>query len=138
MTGAEAAKAKAYIGAIEPPRRRQEARALLTIFTEVSGYGPRLWSGRMIGFGSYAYTYASGHSGVSLATGFAISKAHITIYNMPGYTEFPEIVARIGKYRSGKSCIYFTRLEHADPQALRDLIAAGLADLAKKWPIEPT
>ena len=57
---------------------------------------------------------------------------------MPGYTTFPDIMARLGKHRHGKSCLYFTRLEHADEQALRDLIRAGLDDLATRWLVQPT
>ena len=57
---------------------------------------------------------------------------------MPGYTPFPEIMSRIGKHKAGKCCLYLTRLENADEQALRDLIRAGLDDLATRWTIDPT
>ncbi len=128
----------AHIEAIEPDRRRDEARALDAIFQDVTRYAPKLWSGRMIGYGQYDYTYDSGHSGTSLATGFAMSARQITIYIMPGYTPFPEIMARIGKHRTGKCCLYLTRLEHADEGALRDLIRAGLDDLGSRWTVSPT
>jgi len=138
MTDRAASQVDAYIAAIEHPHRQQEARALRQIFDEVTGFSPRLWSGRMIGYGSYAYTYATGRSGVCLATGFAVGKAHLTIYVMPGYAPFPAIMNRLGKHKSGKSCLYLTRLEHADGQALRDLIGAGLDDLATRWTITPS
>ena len=131
-------EAEAYIAAIEPERRRVEAEALDRLFREVTGFGPKLWSGRMLGYGQYDYTYASGHSGTSLATGFAAAPRQITIYVLPGYTPFPEILSRIGKHRKGKSCLYLTRLSNADDGALRDLIRAGLDDLATRWEIQPT
>ncbi len=131
-------EADAYIEAIADPARQSEARSLDRLFREVTGFLPRLWSGRMIGYGSYEYTYDSGHGGTSLATGFAIAPRQVTLYIMPGYAPFPEIMARIGKHKRGKSCLYLTRLADADETALRDLIRAGLDDLATRWPVRPT
>ncbi|MEO1788459.1 MAG: DUF1801 domain-containing protein [Pseudomonadota bacterium] len=132
------AEVQAQIAAIEDPRRKAEAEQLDQIFREVTGYRPKLWSGRMVGYGQYDYTYDSGHSGTSLATGFAPAKRNLTIYIMPGYTPFPDIMARLGKYKMGKACLYLTRLEHADEQALRDLIRAGLDDLGTRWAVQAT
>ena len=128
-------EAEAHIAAIADPRRRAEAQRLDAIFREVTGFAPRLWSGRMIGYGAYDYTYDSGHSGTSLATGFAVAPRQITLYIMPGYTAFPEIMARLGKHRTGKACVYLPRLDAVDETALRDLIRAGLDDLATRWTI---
>lgn len=130
-------EAEAYLAAIADPRRSAEARRLDAIFREVTGFAPKLWSGRMIGYGAYDYTYETGHSGTALATGFAMAPRQITLYIMPGYTPFPEITARLGKHRRGKACLYLARLENADEQALRDLIRAGLDDLASRWTIRP-
>ena len=130
-------EAEAYLAAIADPRRSAEARRLDAIFREVTGFAPKLWSGRMIGYGAYDYTYETGHSGTALATGFATAPRQITLYIMPGYTPFPEITARLGKHRRGKACLYLARLENADEHALRDLIRAGLDDLASRWTIRP-
>ena len=92
----------------------------------------------MIGYGAYDYTYDSGRSGTCLATGFAVAPRQVTIYIMPGYTPFPGIMARIGKHRMGKSCLYLTHLDDADENTLRELIRAGLDDLATRWPVRPT
>ena len=131
-------EAEAHIAAIADPARRAEAERLDGIFRQVTGYAPRLWSGRMIGYGAYDYRYDSGHAGTSLATGFAVAPRQLTIYILPGYTPFPEIMARLGTHRRGKSCLYITRLDRVDEGALRDLIRAGLDDLATRWPIRPT
>lgn len=118
--------------------RQSEARRLVTMFQEVTGYPPRLHTGGMIGFGRYAYTYASGHSGTSLATGFAPRKAELSLYIMSGLDDFAAIRARLGKHRIGKACLYLKRLDDADEAVLRDLIAAGLAALKTRWPVTPT
>lgn len=130
--------AEAYVAAIEPERRREEAATLDALFRDVTGFQPKLWSGRMIGYGEYAYSYKSGRTGRWLATGFAAAPRQITVYIMPGYTSFPEIMGRIGPHKMGKSCLYIARLEALDEGALRELIRAGLDDLATRWPVEPT
>jgi hypothetical protein len=117
--------------------RAAEAQRLVRIFTDVSGFAPRIWAGRMVGFGRYEYRYESGHAGQSLATGFAMGKSEISIYILPGYTDFGHILKDIGKHRLGKSCLYLRHLHAADEPALRALIRAGLDDLAKRWPIHP-
>ena len=133
MTEVEAA-----IAAIDHDGKRADAEALLAIYRDASGYEPFLANPRLIGFGRYAYTYKSGHSGTSLATGFGLSKARIALHIMPGYTDFPEIMARLGKHKTGAACVYINKLADADTDALRDLIKAGLANLATQWDITAT
>jgi hypothetical protein len=131
-------EAEAYIAAIADARRREEATSLDALFREATTFLPRLWSGRMIGYGAYDYTYASGHSGTSLATGFAVAPRQLTLYILPGYQPFGDIVARLGDYRTGKACVYISRLDRVDRDALKALIKAGLADLGTRWPVRPS
>lgn len=119
------------------PARRAEAQHLVQIFGEVTGFPARIWAGRMVGFGRYEYRYETGHSGQALATGFAMGRAEISIYIMPGYGDYDYILKDIGKHRIGKSCLYLRRLSDANTDALRALIRAGLDDLAMRWPIFP-
>lgn len=128
---------QAFLAQITPDSRQAEAQHLAAIFAEVTGFAPRIWAGRMVGFGRYEYRYDSGHGGEALATGFAMGGKEISIYIMPGYGDFGDILAGIGKHRLGKSCLYLRRLSDANETALRSLIRAGLDDLAKLWPIFP-
>ena len=121
-----------------PPDRQAEARRLVEIFRVATGYAPRVYSHGMVGFGTYAYTYATGHSGTSFATGFAPRKADLSIYIMPGYQDFSAILHRLGKHKLGKACLYLRRLNDADEAVLTELIQAGLADLKTRWPVMPT
>ncbi len=113
-----------------PEARRAEAERLDAIFREVSGWAPELWR-KVIGYGRYDYKYPTGNGGTSFATGFNHGPREISLHIMPGYTEFPEIAARLGPHRRGKSCWYFRRLDKVPDDALADLIAAGLEDLGK-------
>jgi hypothetical protein len=119
------------------PERRAEAARLLVIFGEETGLRPQLWPGGIAGFGRYAYRYDSGHAGESLATGFSPRTADLSIYIMPGDADYTAILARLGKHRKGKACLYLRRLSDADESVLRELIRVGLADLSAKWPVQP-
>lgn len=119
------------------PKRREETERLLAIFAEVTGWEPRLWGPSMVGFGRYAYRYDSGHSGESLATGFSPRKAEISVYLLPGGGDFGPILARLGPHRMTKACLYIKRLAAVDEGVLRELIRAGLDDLATRWELHP-
>lgn len=134
-TGADVA---AFLAAAEPPERAAEGQALDALFRRVTGWQPRLWGPSMVGYGSYAYTYDSGHKGVSLATGFSPRKAELSVYILPGYQDYGAILARLGKHRIGKSCLYIKRLSDVDQDVLAELIRAGLTDLGKLWPVQPS
>jgi hypothetical protein len=127
-----------FLAAVEPQRRREEGARLDWLFRAVTGWQPTLWRGGMVGYGAYDYTYDSGHSGTWFATGFAPRKAKLSIYIMPGYAEYDDILARLGKHSRGKSCLYLNKLEDADLDVLAELIAVGVEDLAGYWPVRGT
>ena len=128
----------AFLDAVSPERRRNEAAVLDAFFRKTTGWQPQLHSGNMLGYGRYDYTYASGRSGTWFATGFAPRKAKISIYIMPGYTDFPLILARLGKHTKGKSCLYLNKLTDVNMEVLGELVRAGLDDLGKHWPVHST
>lgn len=120
------------------PSRQAEASLLLALFQRVTGWKPQLWGPTIAGFGRYEYRYDSGHSGESPATGFSPRKPEIVVYILPGYTDFAQILARLGPHRLGKSCLYLKRLDRIDLGVLEELIRAGLDDLAMRWTIHPS
>ena len=127
-----------YLSQVEPERRRVDAERLDQIFREASGFAPRMWGPSIVGYGRYHYRYESGREGDFLATGFAPRKANLVIYIMPGYTDFSAILARLGKHKIGKSCLYINKLDDIDLDVLKELIAAGIEDLGRHWPVEPS
>ncbi len=128
---------QAFIAGVEPARRREDALVLLEMFGRVTGFAPRMWGPSIVGFGRYHYVYASGREGDHLATGFSPRKAAMSVYIMPGYTDFSAILARLGKHKKGKSCLYINKLDDIDLNVLEELIAAGLKDLDAMWPVHP-
>ena len=125
-----------FLAAVEPAQRQADARRLVEIFRQETGFEPRLWA-TMIGFGSYAYVYDSGHRGDALATGFAPRKAELVLYIGSGVALEP-LLARLGKHRQSKACVYVRKLADIDEAVLRQVIRAGLVELARHWPISAT
>lgn len=127
-----------FLSEVGHPTRRADGLALDALFRAVTGFDPVMWGPSIVGYGRYHYTYATGRQGDFLATGFSPRKANLSIYIMPGYSAFSEIMARLGKHKTGRSCLYVNKLADIDLDVLADLIAAGLDDLARHWPVEPT
>lgn len=130
--------AKAFLEAVQPEVRKDEALSLDALFREVTGWAPRIWGASILGYGSYEYRYASGRGGVSLATGFSPRAREISIYVMPGYQDHGAILARLGRHRMGKSCLTIRRLDDVDRDVLAELLRAGLDALARLWPVTPS
>ncbi|MCC1491639.1 DUF1801 domain-containing protein [Cognatishimia sp. F0-27] len=126
-----------HLAAIADPVRRGDAIRLDALFREVTGWTPRLWGDSLVGYGRYHYRYASGREGAFLATGFAARKANLALYIMPGYTDFGDILSTLGPHKTGKACLYITRLDRIALEPLQRLIRAGLDDLARRWPVDP-
>ncbi|HYC02406.1 MAG TPA: DUF1801 domain-containing protein [Azospirillaceae bacterium] len=124
----------AFLDAVEPAQRREDARTVCALMERLSGQPPVLWSGGMIGFGRYAYRYESGHAGEWFRTGFGPRKAALTLYVMGGFDAHEALLARLGKHSTGKSCLYVKRLQDIDPAVLEELVAASLAHMRARYP----
>ena len=127
----------AFLSQVEPDRRREDGQVLLSLFQQVTGFDPVMWGPSIIGYGRYHYVYDSGHEGDYLATGFSPRKANLSIYIMPGYQDYSSILARLGKHKMGKSCLYVNKLADIDLDVLEELIRAGLKDLDRIWGVHP-
>lgn len=127
-----------FLSAVQPVRKAEEARTLDSVFRKATGFAPVMWGPSIVGYGRYHYRYKSGREGDFLATGFSPRKAAHSIYIMPGYTDFDGILSRLGKHKRGKSCLYVNKLPDIDLDVLSELIRAGLKDLDRHWPVEPT
>jgi hypothetical protein len=123
-----------YIAGIDHPVRREDAAVLLDLMRRITGWDARMWGPSIVGFGQYHYTYESGREGDFMRTGFSARKANLVVYILPGYTDFSEILTRLGKHKLGKSCLYINKLADVDLAVLEELIRAGLADMAEKYP----
>jgi len=127
-----------FIASISHPTRRQDAAVLVDLFSKTTGYAPKMWDDSIVGFGQYHYRYATGREGDFLATGFSPRKSNLSIYIMPGYGDFSDILQNLGKHKLGKSCLYVNKLADIDLDVLAQLITAGLERLDQIWPVRPS
>jgi hypothetical protein len=124
----------AFIAAISDATQRADAISLCAMMARVSGHPPRLWGPSIIGFGSYHYVYESGREGDSLRIGFSPRKGQTVLYLMGGHANHTEQLARLGKHKVGKSCLYIKRLSDVDETVLEEMCTASLVWMDAKYP----
>ena len=123
----------ASLDAVEDPDRRADCRALLEMMRRVTGVEPKMWAGGMVGFGSYHYHYESGREGDWFIAGFSPRKANLTLYVMAGFDRYDDLMARLGKYKTGKSCLYVKRLSDVDAEVLEQLVRESVAHVSTAY-----
>ena len=116
------ASVQAYLEAVEHSTRRADAFVVLEMMREITGVEPVLWGPSIIGFGTYTYKYASGREGEWPVVGFAPRKRALTLYIMDGFDEYESLLARLGKVKTGKACLYINKLADVDQETLRELV----------------
>ncbi len=107
------------------PRRAAEGAELVRIYASATGAEPVMWGPSIVGFGTYAYRYASGQEGIWPRTGFSPRKAKLTLYGLTEHPDAPALLARLGPHSATVACVYATRLDALDESVLRELIALG-------------
>lgn len=136
------ASVEAFLAAVEPAAKREDAAVLDAMFRRVTGEPPRLWGPTIIGYGDYRTTYASGRDVHWMRTGFSPRKAKHSLYLMGGYcddvtaTHRAEALRRLGKHSTGKSCLYVNKLADIDLGVLEKIIAADWQTMLRLYPPE--
>ena len=128
------ASVEAFIDAVDHPRRREDARTLLELMQRVTGEQPVMWGPSIVGYGSYHYRYASGQEADWPITGFSPRKQNLSIYIMTGFEESDELLTRLGKHKTGKSCLYVNKLADVDLDVLEKLVRASVAEMKRRYP----
>ena len=132
-TQANKASVKAFIDSVEDERKRKESKTLDKMLREISGEKPVMWGGSIIGYGRYEYSNVSGRGGVWPKIGFSPRKANLTLYVMPGFSDYDALLKKLGKHTTGKSCLYIKTLEDVDQAVLRKIAEKSWASMTKKY-----
>ncbi len=133
-TQAEATSVADFIAAVPDARRREEAGVIDALLQRVSGEAPVMWGPSIIGYGCYHYRYESGREGEMCRIGFSPRKAQLVLYIVDGFPGHAELLARLGKHKTGKACLYISKLDAVDAAALEELCAASWAEMARRYP----
>lgn len=124
---------EAYLESVPDPAHRQDARTVCELMNRVTGEQPALW-GSMVGFGRYRYKYDSGREGEWFAAGFAPRGRETVVYLLADAADREQLLARLGKHRVGKSCLYIRRLADVDLAVLEQLVRSSLQALRERYP----
>ena len=132
-TKATDASVESYLAAIADESRRKDCEALTKLMTKATKQPPKMWGTSIVGFGSYHYKYESGHEGDSCLTGFASRKSDITLYLVADFPGHEELLAKLGKHKRGKGCLYIRHLSDVDPKVLEQLIVDSVAERKRHY-----
>lgn len=123
----------AFLDAIADRQKRADCRTIGKMMREATGKHAAMWGSSIVGYGSCDYKYASGREGTWPICGFSPRAQNITIYIMPGFAGYQKLMKKLGKYKTGKSCLYIKKLEDVDQDVLSDLIEASVKDMRRKY-----
>lgn len=125
-----------FIATVADVRKRAESEVLLEMMTRLSGYQPKMWGPALVGFGEYHYKYKTGREGDFIRIGFAPRKANLAMHMLAGFAHQQERLARLGKFKTGVSCLYVTRLANIDLDVLEEIIVENMAAMNRMYPVE--
>ena len=130
---------EAFIAAVEPAAKREDAKVLEALFRRVTGEDPRMWGPSIVGYGSYHYRYASGHEGDAPRVGFSPRKARHSLYVLSWGDEaenarFAPLLARLGKHSRAVACLYVNKLADIDLAVLEEMVALSWKQSLNDWP----
>lgn len=122
-----------YIVARGNEQQRADCRELISLLANATRQPPKMWGPSIVGFGSYRYTYESGHSGEAPLAGFAIRGRELVLYLVPDQDGQKSLRAKLGPHKMGKSCLYFKRLADLDRAVLRKLVVGSVAEVKRRY-----
>lgn len=132
-TRATTASVTDFVNGIEPKDRRADAKKVAAMMRRATGKRAKMWGSSIVGYGEYHYKYDSGREGDFMITGYSPRKQALTVYIMPGFSHFDAEMKKLGKYTTGRSCLYIKRLSDVDEKVLERLITKSVKHMRKKY-----
>lgn len=123
---------KEFIASVEHEKRKADSFVVMDLMEKITGDKGSMWGGSIVGYGSYHYKYASGREADWMITGFSPRKQALTLYIMSGFERYDELMSKLGKFKTGKSCLYINKLEDVDMGVLEELIRLSVKHLKKQ------
>ena len=124
----------AYLASRASNEQLTDCKAIMAMCQRVTKQQPKMWGPSIVGYGSYTYRYESGHSGEACLAGFAVRGRELVVYILAENPEQLALLAKLGKHKMGKSCLYFKRLADLDVKVLEALVAGSVAEVKRRYP----
>ncbi|MCZ6766699.1 MAG: DUF1801 domain-containing protein [bacterium] len=125
------ASVKEFLDSVKDEQQRKESFIVLDMMKKITGTRPTMWGTSIVGFGKYHYKYDSGREGDWFQTGFSPRKQALTLYIMAGFSRYDALLKKLGKFKTGKSCLYIKKLDDVDQRVLKELIKKSVDHIAK-------
>ncbi|TGN19998.1 DUF1801 domain-containing protein [Leptospira idonii] len=122
-----------FLNQIKEESKRTDCFELVSLMEKITKEKAKLWGTNLVGFGNYHYVYESGHEGDSFLVGFSPRSQNLTLYIMAGFETYESILKDLGKFKTGKSCLYIKKLEDIDRKKLKELITNSVSYMKKKY-----
>ena len=113
---------EAFLNNVTDEKKRQDSFTILELMKQVTNEAPKMWGDSIVGFGSYHFVYASGREGDWPLVGFSPRKQSLTLYIMSGFDQYDALLEKLGKFKTGKSCLYIKKIEDIDLPTLTELV----------------
>lgn len=123
-----------FLDAVTPERRREDAYAILRLMRRITGEEPVMWGPSIVGFGQYHYRYDSGREGDFMRLGFSPRKSALVLYLMSGFEGRGDMLAKLGKHKTSRACLYINKLADVDMKVLERLLRADWKEMARRYP----
>jgi hypothetical protein len=125
------ASVEKFLSGIADEKKKNDCFTVLEVMKQTTRSEPKMWGTSIVGFGSYCYRYQSGRELSWFLTGFSPRKEALTLYVMPGFKGYNELLEKLGKHKTGKACLYIKRIEDIDLPTLKELIRQSVAHMTK-------
>ena len=125
------ASVEKFLNGVKDEKKREDSFKILELMKKITKEEPKMWGPSIIGFGNYHYKYASGREGDWPLTCFSPRKQNLTLYIMSGFEEYNDLLNKLGKLKTGKSCLYINKLEDVDLSVLRELVTKSVIHQSK-------
>ena len=122
-----------FLNSVEDSQKRADCRKVAAMMRRATGKRAKMWGPSIVGYGTYHYKYESGREGDFMLTGFSPRKQALTVYVMPGFARYDALMKKLGKFKTGKSCLYIKRLADVDEGVLEKLIDASVKQMRKDY-----
>jgi len=132
-TTANEQSVQAFLESVENETKRANSFTILELMESVTGETPKMWGDTIVGFGSYRYKYATGREGDWFLAGFSPRKQNLTLYIMAGFEAYDALLGQLGKYKTGKSCLYINKLDDIDMEILKELVKQSVEHMKKAY-----
>ena len=120
-----------FLNGVSDEKRREDCFTVLELMKKITGEAPKMWGASIVGFGNYHYKYDSGREGEWFVAGFSPRKQNLTLYIMSGFSRYEELLAKLGKHKTGKSCLHINKLEDVNLDVLQEMIENSVENVKK-------